>query len=179
MEIRGARLVLRPLRPDEIDGEWQAMVESDPIAIASPPDEVSFRARLGRSGRLEGGSLDLAVDLDGACIGRIQTFVPRGSMLPPGVFQVGIGLRDAVRGRGHGREALALLTGWLFEHAGALRVQAPTDPANAAMRAVFDHVGWREDGTLAEHGRVWLVYAITREEWSGRPGKRVAGIEPA
>ena len=36
------------------------------------------------------------------------------------------------------------------------------------MRAVFDHVGWREDGTLAEHGRVWLVYAITREEWDER-----------
>ena len=33
-------------------------------------------------GRLVGGELDLAVDLDGALIGRIQTFVPPGRPLP-------------------------------------------------------------------------------------------------
>ncbi|MFB3738370.1 MAG: GNAT family N-acetyltransferase [Candidatus Velamenicoccus archaeovorus] len=165
IEIRGPRLLLRALRPEEIDDEWRAMVESDPMSIAELPDEASFRARLGRSGRLVDGWLDLAVDLDGRSIGRIQTFVPPGRPLPPGVFEVGIGLRPEARGKGHGREALALLTDWLFAHAGAERVEAPTDPANVAMRTVFDRVGWELVGTLRGYEREWVMYAITRDRW--------------
>jgi RimJ/RimL family protein N-acetyltransferase len=165
VEIRGPRLLLRAVRADEIDAEWQAMVTADPMTIAEVPDEASFRTRLQRSGQLEDGWLDLAIDLGGESIGRIQTFVPPGRPLAPGVFEVGIGLREHARGKGHGREALALLTHWLFEHAAAERVEAPTDPANAAMRAVFERVGWRLAGTLYEFDREWLLYAITRQQW--------------
>ena len=114
--IRGSRLLLRALRPAEIDDQWRAMVNSDPIAIVRIPDEAEFKARLRRSGRLVDGWLDLAIDLDGAVIGRIQTFVPEGRRLPPGTFDVGIGLDEAVRGKGYGREALAL-----FARAGPAR----------------------------------------------------------
>jgi RimJ/RimL family protein N-acetyltransferase len=168
IRIRGPRLLLRALRPGEIDAEWQAMVTADPMAIAELPDEASFRARLRRSGRLRDGWLDLAIDLDGVSIGRIQTFVPPGRPLPPGVFEVGIGLREDARGQGHGREALALLTDWLFEHAAAQAVEAPTDPANAAMRAVFRRVGWTLAGPLTEFGRQWVMYRITRPDWQAR-----------
>ena len=166
--ICGSRLQLRALRPAEIDDQWRAMVNSDPIAIVRIPDEAEFKARLRRSGRLVDGWLDLAIDLDGAVIGRIQTFVPEGRRLPPGTFDVGIGLDEAVRGKGYGREALALFTGWLFEHAAAQVVEAPTDPGNAPMRAVFGHVGWSQAGTLTEHGREWVVYRITRQQWQAR-----------
>jgi RimJ/RimL family protein N-acetyltransferase len=166
--IRGSRLLLRALRPAEIDDQWRAMVDSDPIAIAALPDEASFKARLRRSGHLADGWLDLAVDLDGTVIGRIQTFVPAGRRLPPGTFEVGIGLDADVRDKGYGREALGLLTGWLFEHAAAQVVEAPTDPGNAPMRAVFGHVGWSQAGTLTEYGREWVMYRITRQEWQAR-----------
>jgi RimJ/RimL family protein N-acetyltransferase len=166
--VAGPRLVLRALRADEIEAEWQAMMNSDPMAIATPPDEASFKARLRRSGELHDGWLDLAIDLDGESIGRIQTFVPPGRSLPPGVFEVGIGLRAAARGSGYGREALILLTDWLFEQAAAERVEAPTDPANAAMRAVFGHAGWQQVDTYTEFGRGWVRYAITRAQWQGR-----------
>ena len=76
VRICGSQLVLRPLRPREIDEEWQAMVTADPMVIADLPDEASFKARLQRSGHLEHGWLDLAIDLGGVSIGRIQTFVP-------------------------------------------------------------------------------------------------------
>ena len=166
--IRGSRLLLRALAPAEIDRQWQAMVNSDPIAIAELPDEASFKARLRRSGRLEDGWLDLAIDLGGTVIGRIQTFVPAGRRLPPGTFEVGIGLDADVRGQGYGREALALFTDWLFEHAAAQVVEAPTDPGNAPMRAVFGHVGWSLAGTVTEVGREWVMYRITRQEWQAR-----------
>ncbi|HEY7143396.1 MAG TPA: GNAT family protein [Streptosporangiaceae bacterium] len=169
--VRGPRLLLRALRGGEIEDEWQAMVHADPMTIAVLPDEAAFKARLGRSGQLLDGWLDLAVDLDGVSIGRIQTFVPSGRALPPGVFEVGIALRPEARGSGYGREALMLLTGWLFEHAAAGRVEAPTDPANLAMRAVFGHAGWLLTDSYSEYGREWVMYAITRAQWqAGRDG---------
>jgi RimJ/RimL family protein N-acetyltransferase len=166
VRISGPRLVLRAFRPDEIQAQWQAMVDSDPIAVADLPDEEAFKARLRRSGYLLDGWLDLAIDLNGTAIGRIQTFVPPGRPLPPGTFVVGIGLDEGVRGQGHGREAVALLTDWLFECAAAEAVEAPTDHANTAMRTVFDRVGWAEVGTITEYGREWVVYRITRQDWS-------------
>ena len=174
IEIRGPRLVLRALRAGEIDAEWQAMLDADPIAIAGPLDEPGFRARLRRSGQLADGQLDLAIDLDGLLIGRIQTFVPPGRPLPPGTFDVGIGLREPARGRGYGREALALLTGWLFEHAGAEVIEGATDPANAAMRTVFQRSGWASSGPVTESGRDWDAYRITRDDWRARSCRAAA-----
>jgi RimJ/RimL family protein N-acetyltransferase len=168
VRICGSRLLLRALRPDEIDEEWRAMVAADPMAVAELPDEASFRARLQRSGHLEDGWLDLAIDAGGVLAGRIQTFVPPGRALAPGTFEVGIGLREGARGKGYGREALALLTDWLFEHAAAEVVEAPTDPANVAMRTVFQRVGWMLAGSLTEFGREWVLYRITRREWQTR-----------
>src|SRR5437879_384036 len=94
IRIRGSRLLLRPIRSSEIDAEWQAMVTADPMTIGELPDEASFKSRLARSGHLADGWLDLAIDLDGVSIGRIQTFVPPGRLLPPGTFEIGIGLRE-------------------------------------------------------------------------------------
>lgn len=166
IHIPGPRLLLRPLRTEEIDEEWNAMVTADPLAIASLPEETEFRARLAWSGHMRDGWLDLGVDLDGRVLGRIQTFVPPNRELAPGTYWIGIGLREAVRGQGHGREALALLAGWLFEHAGAEIVEAPTDPENWAMRTVFERVGWQEIETFTDFDRPWVMYRATRERWS-------------
>jgi hypothetical protein len=46
------------------------------MTIAELPQEAAFKARLRRSGHLDDGWLDLAIDLDGVSIGRIQTFGP-------------------------------------------------------------------------------------------------------
>ena len=147
------------------------MVTADPMSTPEVPDEARFRARLRRSGQLVDGWIDLAIDLHGTAIGRIQTFVPGGRPLPAGTFEVGIALRETQRGKGYGREAVTLLTGWLFRHAGAQAVQAPTDPANVAMRTVFDRVGWTLAGTVTDYGRQWVMYRITRPEWeAGFPG---------
>jgi RimJ/RimL family protein N-acetyltransferase len=145
------------------------MATADPTTIGELPNEARFRARLQESGRLRDGRLDLAIDLDGVSIGRIQTFVPPGRPLPPGTFDVGIDLRENMRGKGYGREALGLLTDWLFEHAAAEVVEAGTHPGNMAMRTVFERIGWRPAGLLKEVGREWLMYRITRQQWKARP----------
>jgi RimJ/RimL family protein N-acetyltransferase len=165
--IQGDRLVLRALRPAEVDAEWQAMVAgaADSVVSSVLTDEAAFRARLARSGQLRDGWLDLAIDLDGTSVGRIQTFVPRGRALPPGTFDVGIALREHARGQGYGREALTLLADWLFEHAAAEVVESATSEANHAMRAVFRRAGWTEDGTETAEGQEWVRYRIRRREW--------------
>ena len=175
VRIRGSRLLLRALQPGEIEAEWRAMVTADPMAIVELPREADFKARLQRSGRLEGGRLDLAIDLDGMAIGRIQTFVPPGRVHPPGTFELGIDLREKARNKGYGREALALLTDWLFERAAAGAVAASTDPANVVMRTVFQRVGWMPAGSLTEFGREWVRYRITRREWEARRQRRPQG----
>jgi RimJ/RimL family protein N-acetyltransferase len=166
--IRGARLVLRPFRPDEIEDEWRSMATADPMSIGVLPDEARFKARLRASGHMRDGRIDLAIALDGAAIGRIQTFMPPDRAVPRGTFDIGIALHDTTRGKGYGREALSLLTGWLFEHQEAQLVEAPTDAANVAMRTVFDRVGWTLAGPITEIGREWMLYQITRAEWAAR-----------
>jgi RimJ/RimL family protein N-acetyltransferase len=166
--IRGSRLVLRPFRPAEIDDEWQAMATADPMTIGMLPDEARFKARLRNSGQMVDGRVDLAIDAGGAAIGRIQTFLPPDRAVPPGTFDIGIAVREQIRGKGYGREALTLLTGWLFEHQAAQVVEAPTDAANIPMRTVFDRVGWELAGPVTEIGREWLLYRITRAQWAAR-----------
>jgi RimJ/RimL family protein N-acetyltransferase len=176
VRIRGPRLLLRALRSDEIEDEWRSMVTADPMTIAELPDEAAFKARLGRSGSLDNGWLDLAIDLGGASIGRIQTFVPPGGPLAPGTFEVGISLRAETRRKGYGREALGLLTDWLFERAAAEVVEAATDPANVAMRTVFERVGWKLAGTFTDYGREWVMYRITRPDWEARQQRTAPGL---
>src|SRR5262249_60351941 len=98
VRIRGSRLLLRALRPGEIEEEWQAMTAADPMVVAELPDEAAFRARLQRSGHLADGWLGIAMDLDGTSIGHIQTFVPTVRQLPPGTFEIGISLREPPTG---------------------------------------------------------------------------------
>jgi RimJ/RimL family protein N-acetyltransferase len=173
VRIQGARLVLRPFATDEIGAEWQEMVSAEPIARGGPVAEQDFKARLAWSGELRDGWLDLAIELDGTVIGRIQTFVPPERETPPDVFTIGIGLRRALRGHGHGREAMTIFTGWLFSDADASVVQAPTDPDNIAMRSVFERIGWHHTETYQEFGRTWVSYSITRPQWEELHAGRV------
>jgi len=49
-------------------------------------------------------------------------------------------------------------------------VEAPTDPANVAMRTVFDRAGWAYVGSVTEYDRDWVMYRITRPQWQARHG---------
>ena len=157
--IPGERVLLRPLRQDEIDAEWAAMLASNEVVENQLPDESAFRARLARSGRLVDGWLDLAIDVGGESVGRIQTFVPADRADDSATYNIGIGLRPQARGHGYASDALAVFTRWLFAEAGASRVEGRTDPRNSAMRRVFDRLGWLEDGRVTDGGREWLLYA--------------------
>jgi RimJ/RimL family protein N-acetyltransferase len=117
------------------------------------------------------GELDLAIEAGGRVVGDVQArHWP--SAHPPGVYMLGIALFDAAdRGRGIGREAVALLTRHLFEELGAERVEFSTDVENAAMRTVADRLGFRLEGVLrgfmpsGAGRRDYAMYAMTIDDY--------------
>ena len=99
------------------------------------------------------GCLDLAIDQGGRLIGTIQARTRPAQTLPAGVYEIGVILyRPQDRGKGYGREAVELLTGWLFETSRAERVQAGTDAGNTAMRAVLERLGFQLEGIMRAYG---------------------------
>jgi len=173
IELRGERVTLRPLRPDEF-GLLRA-AQDDPSYGGGSPDAASdarLRARIERSGELVDGWLDLGIEADGRLVGDVGARRPVGG-LPPGVFELGITVfAHPDRGRGLGGEAVALLTAYLFSGLGAGRVQATTAVGNGAMRAVLTRLGFREEGVLrafmplGSGGREdYVMYAVTRDDW--------------
>jgi RimJ/RimL family protein N-acetyltransferase len=65
---------------------------------------------------------------------------------------------------------------WLFEHAAAEAVEAPTGPVNVAMRTVCQRAGWKLAGSLTEFDREWVMYRITRRDWAAQ--RQRAAPEP-
>jgi RimJ/RimL family protein N-acetyltransferase len=174
VRIEGDRVKLRPLRIDEFESTYAARLEEDPAVQPIVPERDALLARFERSGIMQDGALDLAIEVDGRKIGEIQTYLPPGRELPPGAFEVGIGIDDAsLRARGYGTEAVRLLVGWLFSDMGATRVHMPTVPTNRAMRTVLERLGFVAEGTVHELGLEFVFYVVTREAWSP------AGIPPA
>lgn len=170
--VRGARVILRPVRQEEIEALAAARRRppdfAHPVAAASEED---LRDRVARSGTFAQGELLLGLEEEGRLVGEIQARQPRHGLLP-GVFELGIELFDpADRGRGLGTEAVALMASHLFEALGAHRVQASTDAANEPMRALLRGLGFGEEGLLRgfmpgpDGPRDYVMYAMTRGDW--------------
>ncbi|MEA2460351.1 MAG: hypothetical protein QOH90_528 [Actinomycetota bacterium] len=116
------------------------------------------------------GRLDLAVEAGGRLIGEVDARQPKNG-LPPGVYEIGIGLfADGDKSKGLGREAFALLTDFLFQAHEAERVQASTWVENIAMRKVLERLGYTYEGIMrgfmpSQRGRDdYAMYGITRAE---------------
>ena len=177
VRLEGERVVLRPLGHDELDA---VLAARDRLRMGwragGARARERLRRRLGRSGRLLRGHLDLGIEVDGRLIGEIQARTHPAQTLPPGVYELGVVVYDeAERGRGHGGEAVALLTRWLFEQAGAARVQAGTAVANAGMRRVLERLGFACEGVMRAFEpqgpggarNDFALYAMTTDDWAG------------
>ena len=165
IQIEGERVTLRPLTMDEFEQEWASRLEMDPSVQPIMPTRDALRARFERSGIMEGGALDLAIEVDGRMIGGIQTYIPPDRTLPSGAFEIGISIEEPMQGKGYGTEAVSLLVGWLFSHAEATRIHMPTVPDNVAMRTVAERLGFEAEGTIRYEGQEFAFYVLTRERW--------------
>jgi RimJ/RimL family protein N-acetyltransferase len=166
--IGGGRILIRPFRSDELESWFAARLASagDPTQLpASQPDRERLRERVERSGDMRDGALDLAIEFEGRLVGEIGTYREPDREIAPGLFFLSVALFDpADRGRGLGTEAVRLLCTWLFESAGATRIESGTAVSNGAMRAVFERLGFEFTGTWTRWGVEWAQYAISRGE---------------
>lgn len=177
MELRGDGVVLRPVRPDEIETLWESRSNDGtgrPPGAVSPAARERFEQRIASSGRFANGRLDLAVEARGRLVGEVDARRPEGAM-PRGVYEVGIALFAAERGKGYGREAIKLLTRHLFDDGGAHRVQGSTALYNTPMQRVFERLGFTREGVMRSFmpnvdGGFddFMLYAITLEDWRAR-----------
>lgn len=172
IELRGERVRVRPLRPQEVD---RVLEHSLPAWVAWGTDPQvargKIRDRLERSGELTEHGLDLGIELGGRLIGDVQA---RADSLPAGAFELGIGLFDERdRRQGLGGEAVALLTAHLFDSLGARRVQLSTDVANEGMRRVAERTGFVHEGDLRgfwpqdDGDHDYAMYGMTRRDYLG------------
>src|SRR5580765_4180265 len=125
--IRGERILLRPFRADEL-APWLdarlAGADDRTVYPAGPPKPEVLMERIERSGDLDDGALDLAIESDGRLVGEIGTFAEPGRPPEPGLFFLSIALfYEDERGHGLGTEAARLLCDWLFASAGAERIE--------------------------------------------------------
>ena len=172
IELHGDVVTLRAFRPHEYD----TMIARIPGGDPNDAEQMRIRRRrLENSGTRAADEVLLAIESDGRIVGDMQGRSIRMAM-PAGVWEIGIELWEtADRGRGLGRQAVTLLTTYLFDEEGAHRVQGSTDVANAAMRRVFEALGFADEGTMrgfmpnADGAfRDYELYAVTLGDWSRR-----------
>jgi aminoglycoside 6'-N-acetyltransferase len=161
---------LRPFEPAEFDALWRAVAGADPTVAVGKMDPELLRARVETSGNMTERELLLAIEADGRLIGSIQGY---RDALPDGVFALGIEVfEERDRGKGHGVAAVKELVARLFDGEGARRVEAGTADDNAAMRAVLERLGFRQEGILrrwypSEDGRGvdCVMYGMTKDDY--------------
>jgi RimJ/RimL family protein N-acetyltransferase len=174
LRLRGAQVVLRPFREGEFETLWaEETVDRGAFQAAVPNDDAyrgRLRARVDASGGWTRTELMLAIESSGVLAGDVQARRDDEAM-PPGVFEVGIGVFRACRGRGVGTAALSLLTDHLFEDELAHRVQLSTDVDNVPMRRAAEKAGYAFEGVLRSYWpapggapRDFAMYARTRDD---------------
>lgn len=171
---RSGPVILRPIRLDELELLWkerEGTVPSDRTEEA----RQRLRERIEAGGTLANGRIDLGVEADGRLVGHVEARQSAGAM-PPGVFELGISIFEADRGRGYGRHAVEALTDLLVREHAAYRVQASTDVRNSAMRAVLERLDYTCEGVMRgfmptpDGGRAdFALYGLTRDDWRARP----------
>lgn len=147
MTLRGPRIVLRPLRPEDV--QVLAAIAAEPAVARWWGDvpEVDLQAKAGGEDDVSA----LAVEFEGAVVGMLQIHEEPD----PDYRHAGIDLFLAgpVQGRGLGREALSLAVEHLIGERGHHRITI--DPAADNERAIrcYEAVGFRRVGVMHAYER--------------------------
>jgi RimJ/RimL family protein N-acetyltransferase len=172
--LRGARLLLRPFGPDDVDERYLGWL-NDPVVNAhsrrlgsrsSAAEARLYLASLGPDERVLGIHHHALGHVGNLKYGPIDRADSRADV------SILIGERDAW-GQGIGREAVYLVTRHLFLTEGLNRVDAGS--GNPAFVRLVLSLGWRAEGEQHERVRIgghlvdWTLLAQLRREFVERP----------
>jgi len=184
-ELRGPRVLLRPLRAEDFDAwsevrirsrDWLVRWEPQPLAgyVDIAQDRRAFASRCNirdREWQL-GNAYGFGLFVGQSFAGEVNI-----SQVQRGPFQnayLGYWIDEAQAGRGYMPEAVAVLLGFVFDELNLHRLQISIIPRNTASRRVVEKLGLRDEGTAQRYleiNGVWedhVRYAITAEEWFER-----------
>jgi len=185
----GPRVVVRTIRPTDVDGYRRAVLQSRArLARWNPVDPDDLMRHLTRQSDVHRTFVVLARDHEGShgIVGRVNvTNIVRGR------FQSGVLGYDAFdpyAGRGLFAEGLSLVVGLALsphgEGLGLHRVEANVQPGNVASAGLLRSLGFRHEGRSprmlllggpgdGERWRDHERYAVTAEEWPAPAYRRV------
>lgn len=172
--LKTERLVLRPLRADDLDSLAVLHEEHSfwqyPLGRGQTRDEtMGFLQRVLDSYEERGFGLAAVVDgASGDLAGWAGLSVP--SFLPEVLPAVEVGWRlgSAWRGRGYATEAGAAWVEWGFERLGLDRLVSIFEPANAASGRVMEKLGFELD-RVTVHPKLGMdlhVTALDQTRWA-------------
>lgn len=69
-----------------------------------------------------------------------------------GCAEIGYGVFETYQGRGYATEAVDAAVKWALKQSGVTRIEAETDPDNAASRRVLEKCGFIPTGSVGEEG---------------------------
>ena len=164
------RLVLRMFR--ESDTDAYAEMLADPEVMRFLGGKPMPRAEAWRNMAMVLGHWHLrgygfwAVEEkeSGELVGRVGCWYPEGW---PGL-EVGWTLRRSSWGRGYATEAARASINYVFNELGQTRVISLIDPNNVNSIRVAERLGEKPEGEWEIAGTKVIIYAVGREEWSGR-----------
>lgn len=153
--LRTDRTILRPLTID--DSPALHVAHSDPAVHhfwSGPAHETLEETRAYTAATLALGPC-WAITADGAeALGRLVL-----APIRQGVDEIGILLRSAAQGKGHGGDAIRLVTAWAFAN-GRHRLMADIDQDNAASLRLFEANGFKREGYFRQH---WITHLGKRD----------------
>lgn len=182
-ELRGPRVLLRPLRAEDWEqwsevrirsGEW--LTKWEPAPLAGYPDVArdrkAFLARVSMRDRewQLGNGAGFGIFVNDSFAGELNI-----SNIQRGPFQnadVGYWIDAFHAGQGYMPESLVVLFRFAFEDFGLHRLQISIIPRNGPSNRVAEKLGLRNEGVALRYLEIngnWedhVRYAITAEDWN-------------
>lgn len=145
--LRGERVVLRPLRVDDVDRVAEIQSEPGVVRWWGPPDEADLQRQA--EGRDEARAF--AIEREGELVGLIQYHEEN----EPDFRHAGIDLFLAEHAQGHGlgTDAVRTLARYLIEEQGHHRLTIDPAADNLAAIRTYEKVGFRPVGRMREYWR--------------------------
>jgi aminoglycoside 6'-N-acetyltransferase len=145
--LAGERVVLRPLRLDDVERIAEIQAEPGVARWWGPPDETELRRKA--EGRTEGKAL--AIECDGEVVGLIEFHEEDD----PDYRHAGIDLflAEHHQGRGLGTDAVGTLARYLVRERGHHRLTIDPAADNTAAIRAYEKIGFRPVGRMREYER--------------------------
>jgi aminoglycoside 6'-N-acetyltransferase len=145
--LRGRNIVLRPLRPDDVERVAEIQAEPGVACWWEPPNKAELR-------RQANGSDDektLAIEMEGELMGLIQYHEEN----EPNFRHAGIDvfLTGQAQGHGLGTDAVRTLARYLIDERGHHRLTIDPAADNAAAIRAYEKVGFCTVGVMREYWR--------------------------